>query len=64
MINFNNKWMQHLSEIEFDTSNLTPKDELHPKFWKNNQLLPQVGDRLEEIAEDLIKNLDFDIKKI
>ncbi len=62
MINFNNKWTQHLSEIEFDTSNLTPKDELHPKFWKNNQLLPGVGDRLEEIAEDLIKNLDFDIK--
>jgi len=62
MTDFNKKWTQHLAEVDFDTSNLTPKDELHPKFWHNGVLDEDVGTRLEEIVEDLVKNLDFGVE--
>tara|TARA_R110001606_G_scaffold39676_4_gene109119 strand:- start:389 stop:1192 length:804 start_codon:yes stop_codon:yes gene_type:complete len=46
---------------EFNSGLLIPRDELFPKFWKNNNLNPIVGRKLMEIADEVIKSLDLGI---
>ena len=45
---------------DFNTKLLKPKDQLFPKFWKNNNLNPIVARKLMQIADDVIKSLDLD----
>ena len=44
----------------FNTGLLRPKSNLFPKFWKNNSLNPIVNRKLMEIADEVIKSLNFD----
>lgn len=44
---------------DFNTKFLKPKDQLFPKFWKNNNLNPIVARKLMQIADDIIESLDL-----
>lgn len=46
---------------ELNSGLLKPRDELFPKFWKNNNLNPIVGRKLIEIADEVIKSLDLGV---
>lgn len=48
-------------DFDFNTGLLIPKDNLHPKFWKNNNLNPIVARKLTQIADDVIKSLKLGI---
>jgi predicted nucleotidyltransferase len=48
------------SGLEFNTSLLKPRNELFPKFWKNNRLNTIVSRKLMEIADGVIRSLDLD----
>lgn len=50
---------EFLSNEEFNTGLLKPKDSLFPKFWKNNALNPIVNRKLMEIADEVIKSLNL-----
>ena len=45
---------------DFNTGLLKPKDTLHPKFWKNNNLDPVIARKLMAIADDIIKSLGIE----
>ncbi len=47
------------SSEEFNTKLLKPKNELYPKFWKNDSLEPIVSRKLMQIADEVIKSLDL-----
>ncbi len=42
---------------EFNSGLLVPKDNLHPKFWKGNNLDSIVSRKLMQIADDIISSL-------
>ena len=44
---------------EFNTKLLEPKDQLFPKFWKNNTLNPIVARKLMLIADQVIQSLNL-----
>ena len=46
---------------EFSSGLLKPRDELFPKFWKNNNLNPIVARKLMEIADEIINGLDLGV---
>ena len=49
---FGGSLQEILTEIEFDLSRLALKDELCPKFWKNQKLNSEIRKKLLEIAQD------------
>jgi len=49
----------HNLEKDFDPTLLQPKDELFPKFWKNNTLNVIVARKLMLIADEIIKSLNI-----
>ena len=53
----NENWMKFISEADFDTSNLHPKEILHPEFWEDKNLNSKIRARLLKIANDLIEQL-------
>jgi len=55
----NENWMKFISEADFDTSNLHPKENLHPSFWRGTDLNSKIQARLLKIANDLIAQLDL-----
>ena len=46
---------------DFNTGLLKPKDELFPKFWKNETLDVLVGRKLMAIADEVIRSLDLGV---
>ena len=58
----NNSFKFRLDEIKFDVSNLKVKDNLHPDFWVKYGLKKIVRQRLLEIAQNLLKHLDYGAK--
>ena len=47
---------------DFNTSLLTPKNELFPKFWKSGTLNPIVMRKLMEIADKITNSLNLDVE--
>ena len=41
---------------------LKPKNHLHRDFWDEKVLLPEISERLMEIASNILKNLDVDLE--
>jgi len=48
-------------EEEVPASSFEKKPTLNPKFWKDDQLESRVSERLTTIAQDFMKNLEFDV---
>ncbi len=61
MINIGIKKEDLKFDPEFNTGLLQPKDNLFPKFWKNDQLNVIVARKLMRIADEVIKSLDLGI---
>lgn len=51
-------------DFNFNTGLLKPKDNLYPKFWKNNKLNTKVARKLMQIADDIIRSLDIQAEDI
>ena len=47
--------------LEVDPEGFRIHDELEPQIWKDEELKPNIKDRLMEIAEDFIDNLSFNV---
>ena len=53
---FGGSLQEMLTEIEFDLSKFTMRDELCPNFWQNDRLNSEIKSKLLEIAEDFVKD--------
>ena len=44
-------WREYLTELQdFDFSTLQLKDTLEPNLWQNDELNPEIKEKLKEIA--------------
>ena len=53
---FGGSLQEMLTEIEFDLSKFSMRDQLCPNFWQNEKLNSEIRDKLLEIAEDFAKD--------
>ena len=53
---FGGSLQEMLTEIEFDLSKFTIKDELCPKFWQNEKINSEIKNKLLQIAKDFVKD--------
>jgi hypothetical protein len=53
---FGGALQEMLTEIEFDLSKFTMRDQLCPNFWQNEKLNSEIRNKLLEIAEDFVKD--------
>ena len=53
---FGGALQEMLTEIEFDLSKFTMRDQLCPNFWQNEKLNSEIRKKLLEIAEDFVKD--------
>lgn len=51
-----------VSEPEFNTGLLKPKETLFPKFWSEGTLNPIVARKLMAIADEIVKSLDLGVE--
>ena len=53
-------WRKHLTELDdFDLSTFKLKEALNPKIWTNEELNPEVAQKLMEITNDFWNGLDL-----
>ena len=53
-------WRKHLTELDdFDLSTFKLKETLNPKIWTNDELNPEVAQKLMEITNDFWDGLDL-----
>jgi len=45
-----------------NTSFLKPKEELHPDFWIEKALDPEISKLLEQISKDILESMDIDVE--
>ena len=61
MSRLNNLWKDFFYE-NTEYLNFVPQNHLNSKFWdKNDNLKPKIDKKLKKIANDFVKNLDFDV---
>lgn len=62
MSRLNNLWKEFFYE-NTEYLNFVPQNHLNSKFWdKNDNLKPKIDKKLKKIANDFVKNLDFDVE--
>jgi len=62
MSRLNNLWKEFFYE-NTEYLKFVPQNDLNPKFWdKNDSLKPKIAKKLQRIANDFVKNLDFDVE--
>ena len=59
---FGGSLQEMLTEIEFDLSKFSMRDQLCPNFWQNEKLNSEIKDKLLEIAEDFVKDTPIEGK--
>ena len=59
MHNFTKDWKKFLEEGELSTSSIKIQSRLHPSFWFNRDLKPDIARKLMAIAEDVSKKLEI-----
>ena len=62
MKNFNKAWRNFVNEADLDASGLAIKQSLHPKFWSDQRLSPNIRRKLISIAQDVAENLQIQEK--
>jgi predicted nucleotidyltransferase len=45
-----------------NTNFLKPKEELHPDFWTEKALDPEISKLLEQISKDILESMDIDVE--